>query len=195
MYKIDVVIQGCDKYSFIFDEFLSYFQNFPRTIFDKTYFCNEEVDVNLNDGIIQIKTGVGEWSDRLIKILSQTKNQNIIYIQEDFFIKNVNIEELENGINFHLSNNNDITKFGYFSSFILETYDLLINKQSNKSSYLISHQPISIFKKDFLLSTLSSNINCWQHEQFISNEASVYCYGKYNQVIQYHHALYRGVRI
>ena len=84
--NISLILHTCDSYEFCWDGFLHYFKKNFQIESIKKYFCNEEKKINLSDGWEQFPTGKGQWSNRLIHILNNIKDDYIIYIQEDMWI-------------------------------------------------------------------------------------------------------------
>ncbi len=109
-----------------------------------------------------IYSGKGEWSDRLINLLTQIPTEYVLYMQEDQWptAGPPNIAKL---LAFMVQN--DVWRLQI--SPIVQFYSLVGCKIPLyfhwKSKYLMSHQP-SIWKKDFLLSCLQPNENPWKNE-------------------------------
>ena len=75
-----------DRYSFLWPGWHHYFRrHWDFGIEAPVYFANEDADVRF-PGIRQIKTGPGEWSDRLMCALSSIEESNVFYLQEDFWL-------------------------------------------------------------------------------------------------------------
>lgn len=205
--SLGIIIHTCDNYSFIWDKFIQHFNNHQFTNHYPVYFCNEVQSVSFT-GIQQIKTEIGSWSDRLKIALNVIKEENILYLQEDFIIDLVNHIILKKCINFHTLLDNDITKLGSFVEFTLKEKPLDIDGlpiyyQKPSSKYIMSHQPPAIFKKSFLLSTLNESMSPWEHECGISDKINrgeinckSFCVGHIQnncgEIIQYRHALRGG---
>ncbi len=213
--KPAVVIHSCDKYSWILPEFFSYFnKNFPFELEWPIYFCNEEVDVITTlYNRKHIKAGTGSWSARLKYILENIEEKDILYIQEDFFLQYCNTEWLQMTANLHGSIKSNITKLGSNYEFTLEgpfTHDFF-NKidcelpiyLQRSGLYMMSHQPVALFNKEFLLSTLTEDCGPSEHEINTSKKmqnmekppiciGQVFCPNK-SQIFTIHHAVYKGV--
>lgn len=158
-----VVVHTCDKYEFLWEGWNHYFKKYWKSDIP-VYFMNEEKDV---DFAPQIKTGKGEWSDRLIKGLKSVPDEHIIYMQEDFWLQDtIDIETIielflqkdMNCLRIHES----LLNTRYYS---VEPTDVdNLYKFTNDSNYLVSHQ-FSIWNKEFFLSCLKPNESPWVNEK------------------------------
>ena len=87
MFKdLAIVVHTMDKYEFCWEGWYETFKrhwNFDLGI--DIYFANEVKDVNF-DGIIQLKTDIGEWSDRLDRAFNMIPHKNVLYWQEDMWM-------------------------------------------------------------------------------------------------------------
>lgn len=167
-HNLAIVLHTMDKkpYSELWDSFIFYFDKyFDKNIVCKKYFLNEELDINY-DGWTQIKTGYGEWSDRLKRGLSQIDKEYVFYFQEDFwlfdYLKNDIVEICYKTLLDNDGDNIKIHKIDRSKAGIR-----LINEHvsicDRNYDYLISHQP-SIWRKEFLIENLLDNENPWQNE-------------------------------
>lgn len=134
------------------------------------YFFTETVNVN-SDVFTTVKTGKGEWSDRLRIGLQSIKDEYIIYLQEDMWLsKPVNKQVLQEVINFALSNGTKLIKLNSSEVFVTKPTDTIIGglrvaeMDNQKSDFLMSHQ-VSIWQKSFLISQLPPNEHPWRNER------------------------------
>ena len=135
----------CDKYSELWDSFVYYFdKHFKDNL--KKYIATEEKKVNYK-GWINIKTGKGEWSDRLRIALKQIPDDQIFYIQEDIWLDKD--FELPKCIHVCPTNKYLKTKGGVFEK---------------ESDYLMNHKP-AIWDKEFFLKYLKPNQTPWENEK------------------------------
>ena len=172
MDKLAVVIHTCDKYDFCWEGWHYYFdKHWDYSLPWKIYFLNESKDFPIkNNHIHQIKSGEGEWSDRLIKGINLLEENYIFYFQEDVFItKPINLRlfkklfqlVIDNQINaLRILTNNNQRFYKTNKSSLLKKN---LYKFDTFSSYLVSHQP-SIIHRDFLLKTLLPNESPWENE-------------------------------
>jgi len=172
MDEIALIVHACDRYQLLYQGFEYFFKrNWPYQEVDiKYYFLTEEADYE-SDLFTNIKTGKGEWSDRLLKGLDQIPENYIIYFQEDMWLSRpvvaetvikVNKFALDNKVGlFKLSSNNvyHTTSTGnYIDGLSVST---LNNKESK---YLMSHQ-VSVWKKSFLADQLQYKEHPWRNER------------------------------
>ncbi len=69
-YNVALLVHACDRYEFLFKGFDIFFNQFwERSIQANFYFATECKQVEISP-FINILSKKGEWSDRLIKILS-----------------------------------------------------------------------------------------------------------------------------
>ena len=214
--KPAVIIHTCDKspYIDIWDRFVEAFEYyFPFELEWPIYWVNEEINFGWGHAK-QIKTGKGEWSDRLKIALNQIPEEHILYLQEDFIIQNINKSLLVQAYDIH-SRENDITK-------LANNYEFTTRKINNKfvddgiiklpivyqntGLYLMSHQPVAFFNKQFLLSTLEKSYGPSEHEMDISKQIDyeksrmipyIMCIGNVyypnkSDIITIHHAIRKG---
>lgn len=205
--NIAVAIHTCDKYYFILDEFFNLFEKyFPINYFD--IFLSTETLEYKKPYITNIITGVGSWSDRFNKFLQTFQHQHFIYLQEDFLIQNVNTYLLDLAILVHQELNSKITKFGSSYDFSLYEYGSIENIPiylQKDGNYIMSHQPVTLFEKQFFLDTIQNQHDCWSHELDVTKEISngkygniqAYCIGNIyipnkSDIVTIHHAIRKG---
>jgi hypothetical protein len=161
-----VVVHTCDDYEFCWEGWSYYFQkswNFDAPC--NLYFVNEKKPVRFNN-FLQIATGPGAWSDRLMEGLSRVEEENVLYMQEDFWMtKTIDVEKY-----FAIFCRLEMDAFrlcgpcGYFKLFkAFSVGDTPVARFWNRSSYLVCHQA-SIWKKSFFLECLEKNETPWMNE-------------------------------
>jgi hypothetical protein len=220
--SIAVVIHGCDKYKWIFPEFLSFFSvNFPEVDWP-IYFCTEELSVSLPDRMTLVRAGFGEWSTRLKRILNYIPDDNILYLQEDYFVLRTIKDTLLQIGKIHETSELNITKLA--TNYEFSVRPVMKNNEEMaridgfplyyqpNGLYTMSHQPVAFFNKQFLLDTLNivglkhpEGFGPSTHEIVMSEviaqkcvDPKIYCVGNiYNpnksDIVQIHHAITRGV--
>lgn len=172
--NLSVVIHTCDKYNFLWDNWYYYFSKYWNfSIVPNVYFLNENIDISFNN-IKQIKTGSGEWSDRLTTGLNQIPEDNIFYMQEDFWPTE------------RIKENTFIQLFKYFIDLQMNCFSIQYNSLSSEKlgmvktdfviddesiykipkhiRYVLSHQP-AIWNKNYFLSQLQFHETPWQNEK------------------------------
>ena len=170
--KVALLVHSCDRYEFLYKGFEYFFLNhWDFSIPCHYYFSTEMIDTNIH-GFENIKSGKGEWSDRLIKILRDAiKEDYILYFQEDMWLtKNVNAkffiqlfqQAFENNWKQVKLNSSEVYKTKKTNIFI-EGFNISeIN--NTESKFLMSHQ-VTLWKKDYLLDQLLKNENPWRNEK------------------------------
>jgi hypothetical protein len=166
-----LVVHACDRYELLFPGFSYFFEKYwDPSISITRYFLTEELEVSL-PGFISIRSGRGEWSDRLRRGLDQIPASHVLYLQEDVwlsapvsakFFEELSIflkEQKPNLIKLHSA---DI----YQTSSTEKIFDgLRLTKLNNKASkFLMSHQ-VSIWEKGFLKAQLWPNEHPWRNER------------------------------
>ena len=167
-----LLIHTCDRYEFLYKGFEIFFNLYWDSKIPTTnYFATEEKSPSVTN-FKTIRSGKGEWSDRLIQLLTHDiKEDYIIYMQEDMWLtKPVNYQILRQLIDYTIQNSLDCVKL--HSSEVYTTiptgitiHGLALNIIDNKKSkYLMSHQ-ITLWKKDYLLKQLQPNEHPWRNER------------------------------
>jgi hypothetical protein len=168
------------------------------------------MNVELQNGIKHIKTGIGSWSSRLRNILEQIEEKHILYIQEDFFLLNCYGPLINEIYKLHNQHSLDITKLASNYEFTLNRIDSPFDGvnayQQMPGLYIMSHQPVAFFNKKFLLNTLfDGDYGPSEHEiestkNFIEeqNMPKILCLGPImnpnkSLIFTIHHAIYKGV--
>lgn len=170
--SIALLVHSCDRYEFLFEGFEHFFlKHWDFDIPLKYYFGTEEKDVQIRN-FTTIKSGKGEWSDRLATLLrDEIKEDYILYIQEDMWLnKDVNTNFFEKLFDFVVLNDCQVVKLhssGVYKT--IKTSDYIegfnVTKLNNAdSNYLMSHQ-ITLWNKNFLLNQLSKNEHPWRNEK------------------------------
>lgn len=208
-----ILIHSCDKYNFVLPEF---FRRFKKFNLDKKFetFLTVEDEVFTSSDITTLRTNFGPWSERLAVAVKYIQADNIILFQEDFFVINVDYKALEGALSLHTQNKAHITKLGSFFEFNLEDAGFAIEGENaaipvykqKGGMYVMSHQPVAIFNKKFLFSTLDEHRDPWEHEIKTSEEINAGKYGEvniftvsnihnpnYSDIITTHHAIRKGM--
>jgi len=120
----------------------------------KYYFMNEDL---IAPFFKQIKTGEGQWTDRLRIGLEQIPEGIIFYIQEDaIFHTDINVDDYcfdgMNALRFALAP---------LAATIIKEGDYY--RYNDRSEYLMDHRP-TLWRKSFLLEQLGYNEDPWVNE-------------------------------
>lgn len=142
------------------------FKKLPVQITKNTYILTEYEPYRFMNET-NIITGAGSWSDRLIKALDLITTENVIILSDDTIIKRCNESTLLTIIDMHDRKKADATKLGDRKNFIVEPTGmtlgpLLIKKQVD--GLFMSHTPLTIFNRKWLLASLKPNQTIWEHE-------------------------------
>lgn len=172
MKSIALIVHTCDRYKLLYPGFAHFFKkNWPYCeVPISYYFLTEEEDYTSNI-FANIKTGKGEWSDRLLNGLKQIPEEYIIYFQEDMWLtKPVNADTLNKIMNLAVSDKINLFKLSSNSVYQTKAMGEYINGlavavlDNEKSEYLMSHQ-VSIWKKTFLMDQLKYKEHPWRNER------------------------------
>ena len=163
-----VLLHTCDKYEFCWSGWYHLFTKFWKLNWP-VYFVNEKKAVDYV-GIEQIKTGVGEWSDRLLIALRSLDYEYVFYFQEDAWLRRaVNRGLFEQLYELAFRNKFDalrVIKKYRFMKFEDTDYtvgNVRLCKCSSNSWLLMNHQP-SFWKREFFIDCLQPNQDPWKSE-------------------------------
>jgi hypothetical protein len=169
--NVALLVHACDRYEFLYKGFdYTFSQNWDFNIPCNYYFATEVKDAEVN-GFTNIKSGKGEWADRLITLLTNLEEEYVLYFQEDMWLsKPVNANFLtalfeqatKNGwqqVKLHSAN---VYKTKETANFI-EGFNIA-ELDNEASQFLMSHQ-VTLWKKDFLLAQLYKNEHPWRNER------------------------------
>jgi len=170
--KVALLVHGCDRYELLFKGFDYFFTKYwDSQINCNLFFATEEKEALIH-GFENIKSGRGEWTDRLAFILKEKiAEKYVLYIQEDMWF-NKKINTIFFNQLFELTDKNDWQQVKLHSSdiYITDTTNDFIDgfniaKIDNaQSDFLMSHQ-ITLWNKDFLLKQLHEKENPWRNER------------------------------
>jgi hypothetical protein len=169
--QVALIVHSCDRYQLLYTGFYHFFAKYwdfriPCTC----YFVTEEIDVSF-EGFVNIKTGKGEWADRLKVALNDIPEKYVLYFQEDMWLtRKSNADFFSELFTWFCTNNKSLVKL--HSADIYRTYstDLYITglnvaRLNNAASkYLMSHQ-VSLWDKSFLIHQLRPNEHPWRNER------------------------------
>jgi len=170
--RFAIVVHACDRYEFLFQGFATFFNEFwDKNIDAAVYLVSEDKKIQIH-GFTNIQSGRGEWSDRLIKVLSQDIQEDyIIYMQEDMWLNApVDVNFFNELFTLTIAENWKIVKL--HSSELYKTqptgksicgFEIAI-LNNLESRYLMSHQ-ITLWNKQFLLQQLLPGEHPWRNER------------------------------
>jgi len=172
MKNVAIIIQTCDKYAFLWKGWFHYFMKYwDPDISPKILFCTETIEPFWYKTVVKypinIQTAVGQWGDRLLRILDMLPAEidTIFYMQEDFW--------LHRTLPAHVFQ----SRYETFKKWDMNAYRCCANSKHFKfvgkypprlyapdSPYLITHQA-SFWKKDFLQSCVLPHEDPWENEK------------------------------
>jgi hypothetical protein len=167
-----LLVHTCDRYRFLYPGFSYFFnQNWDFNTHCNYYFATEEADVNIPH-FKNIKSGKGEWADRLRYLLEQVITEKyVIYFQEDmwlnkpvsssFFNQLLSLVEQKQWKHVKLDSA-DIYKTHKTPQFIEGFNISLLNNET--SGYLMSHQ-VAVWDKAYLIQQLHRGEHPWRNER------------------------------
>lgn len=172
MKNIALIVHTCDRYKLLYMGFEYFFKkHFPYGEVKISYYFLTEEESYRSDIFTNIKTGKGEWSDRLLNGLKQMPEEYIIYFQEDMWLTRPISADLVNKIiGFALTEHINLLKLSSNSVYITRPTgdhinDLSVSVLDNEQSkYLMSHQ-VSLWKKSFLMDQLKYKEHPWRNER------------------------------
>jgi hypothetical protein len=169
--QVALVVHTCDRYALLYPGFAYFFrQNWDPGIAFNLYIATEEIDANL-EGFKNIKSGKGEWTDRLLKVLDQIDEEYLLYFQEDMwlnkpvsktFFDELAVQAVRDNWKQVKLNSSEVFKTEKTGQFIQGFNVAQINNRESK--YLMSHQ-VTLWNKQFLKEQLLPNENPWRNER------------------------------
>lgn len=167
-----MLVHACDRYRLLIPGFEAFFhRHWDDAVACTCYFATEEAEVEVR-GMKNIRSGKGEWSDRLRELLlHHIREEYVLYFQEDMWLTHpVNarllnallrlaIDQGWNQVKLHSSGCYKILP----STFQVEgvPVGLLDNRASD---FLMSHQ-VTLWKKETLLKQTLRSEHPWRHER------------------------------
>lgn len=167
-----LLVHACDRYRFLYEGFYIFFKrNGGLDIPCNFYFATED-NITKLEGFNNIRSGKGEWSDRLTKLLrDEIKERYVIYFQEDMWLSKPVDAAFFDQL-FTLIETRGWKQVKLTSSDVYHTTPTAqeaagfrIAKLDNaQSGYLMSHQ-VTVWDKDFLLAQLLPGEHPWRNER------------------------------
>jgi len=191
-YNLDILVISCDAYSDVWDLFFKSFNqkwtNCPLNINllsnNQSYNSNQINTIKVGDDI--------SWSDNLLKGLEVIKNDYILILLEDLFLKN----KISNDYFIQLLNWINKNNPNYLRLCISHKpnyFDDLIGVLPKITPYKTSTMPC-IWKKSVLKQLLKEGESAWDFEIKGSKRAYKYdgFYAVYNDFITYENGIIKG---
>jgi len=160
--EIPVILHSMDSYSRFWNPWYQLF-NLHCKNHGPIIFLSEEKEPDFIDDVTHIKTGSGEWGERLLRALKQIDSELVFYMQEDFWC--VNDYKLTDQLL------EMFEKHGMDQLHIKENTHLISTKKiegnlyrfEQNSEYTQNHQ-FGLWRKDKLIENVLPHENPWQNE-------------------------------
>src|SRR5690606_38546675 len=165
--NLSVLIHSFSQYSFLWEgqveAITRNWPDAPKIYFSSDIACEWGIHLyNYRGDREIIYSGVGEWSDRLRRLLAQIPSEYLLYMQEDHWPRRQppDLSRMMEIVQEYDLLRLQVAPMTHFYSVKREGEILMF---ASHSKYLVSHQP-SIWKKDFLLSCLEPGESPWVNE-------------------------------
>lgn len=170
-HKVALIVHSCDRYELLFRGFDYFFRsNWDFSVPLQYYFATEDIKFEL-PGFKNIRSGKGEWSDRLRILLEQIEEEYVLYFQEDMWLDKPVDPEFINALICKATSNKWMqVKLNSSEVFTTEPTGLSINGfevariDNQTSGYLMSHQ-VTLWNKQFLMEQLKPGEHPWRNER------------------------------
>lgn len=163
--KFSILINTCDKYHFLWNDFVELFNKYwDHNIECDKYFLTETITKKF-DNFEWITAGTVPYSQCIKKACEAIDTDYILWLQDDYFLRKTIYKE-EMDVYFNLVKDFSINRFGIHENSSLYNSVRIKNnlyKMNQFTSYSISMQA-SIWNKKFLESCLVENENPWEFE-------------------------------
>lgn len=160
VYDTCVLVHSCNARRPCWAPFQYFWRKHSR-IDPLVFISSEGGDASNGEDFIDIRTGNGEWSDRLMYALAKLGGlgfRKIFMMNEDFWLTEEVTKEWWNMVDGCSSDAHHYGKLHHFYKFIAGT-----NKMDPKSKYLTSTEPTA-WNIGFLAGLLIPNENVWRFE-------------------------------
>jgi hypothetical protein len=162
--QIPIIIHSMDSYSKFWNPCHSQLKKYLHN-HGKILFLSEEKEPDFVNEITHIKTGKGEWGERLLTALEQINDDLVFYMQEDFWAKSeliltddlLYLFKKYNMSQLHIKNK--INGMGL----IYDKINHNLYKMGQHSTYTQNHQ-FALWDKEKLKSNILPNENPWENE-------------------------------
>lgn len=192
MKDLAIVLHTCDAYEFLLQGWAHCWNKFQKhTSLDHSplYFLNEEKPVPpemIETKCIPTPTGKGEWSDRLIRGLVNIPEPYVLYMQEDFWLKDVLTDFILEILMYWAQEGDAVRIMGsgekLINSLAPPTMGEPLQRFAHKSPYFFGHAA-TIWYKPHLMSCLGPGEDPWRN----CHEGNLRCWNKVPLPIHYHY--------
>ena len=169
MIDLSVIVASCDKYSHLLPHFAERFDKYwePGTKYPK-YITTETTKIHIPN-YISVVTGDANWSNSLLKMLSQIETSYVFLTIDDFFlVRTLGNDYINRALTILDDNKFDKYIFHYphvvFNGKLDSTFfGPRIFKVQQGAEYIMTVQP-SVWNTDFLKKCLKKGESPWEFE-------------------------------
>ncbi|MCL5129858.1 hypothetical protein [Algibacter sp. L4_22] len=185
MNQYSILVNTCDKFEDCWDPFFKLFSIYWPDYKGKIYLNTEYKNYTYGElNIIPLKVAEEKqdghlitWSECLIRALNKIDTDFVLYMQEDYFLKDNVKNDIVNEYAQLMSKHEDIacihlTDQGLISKESEQKYKGL-NPVKLNQRYRVSCQA-ALWKKEILFKHLRSYENAWEFEEFGSQRSAIY---------------------
>jgi hypothetical protein len=185
MTPYSILINTCDKYEDCWNPFFKLFSIYWPSYKGKIYLNTEYKDHSYDNlNIIPLKIAEEKqdenpitWSECLMRALDKIDSDIVLYMQEDYFLKDKVKNNLVDQYVELMTQNKDIGCI-HLTDQALKSYEnekkyIGLNAVKLKQRYRISCQA-ALWKKDVLLKHIRAYENAWEFEEFGSQRSAIY---------------------
>ena len=185
MKEYSIIVNTCDKFEDCWDPFFKLFSIYWPDYKGKIYLNTEYKDYSYGDlKIIPLKIAEEKqdghlitWSECLIRALDKIDTDFVLYMQEDYFLKDVVKNEIVNEYAQLMKTNKDIGCIHLTDQAVAseekESKHKGLHLVKLKQRYRVSCQA-ALWKKDVFKKHLRSHENAWEFEEFGSKRSAIY---------------------
>jgi hypothetical protein len=160
--EIPVILHSMDSYSRFWNPWYQLF-NLHCKNHGPIIFLSEEKEPDFIDDVTHIKTGAGEWGERLLRALNQIDGELVFYMQEDFWCVN-DYELTDELLDLFIQYNMDQLHVKEKSHLVsLSQIKNNLYKFNQNSDYTQNHQ-FGLWKKNKLIENIFPHENPWKNE-------------------------------
>lgn len=177
MKDLAVVLHTCDAYERLWKGWAFCWRKFQggTDLYDsRLYFMNEKKPIPLSlfrqgSQVIPYPTGKGEWSDRLIKGLTNIPEPYVLYMQEDFWLRDTISDGILNELMVEISQRpaHAVKIMGHTPRLAATLQPTMKGEKFQRfkidSPYFFSHSP-TIWYRPHLMACLGPNESPWRNE-------------------------------
>lgn len=162
-----IILHTCDAYQQYWEPWWRQFRKYVSG-YQKIYFLTEEKEPSFLSeyhGLVNIKTGKGEWGSRLLIALNEIDEYHIFYMQEDFWaFKPFRLDHdlFDTFCRLHMDAMRISIKTQRFATFKPENGEY-VQRFTRDSPYLMTHH-FSLWDKEFFKKHILPVETPWENE-------------------------------